>query len=205
MDTFSKFSSILSHPKLYLYYQTLVGGVRARKRLVEDYIRPRSGLVVLDVGCGPGYTISYFPEPRYYGFDVCPEYINYARKRFAPRGQFYCQYFDEHVLEWLPPVDVVMLMGLIHHLDDRSASDLFNLTKRAMKTTGCLFTLDGCYRDNQSPIAREFLRRDRGQFIRDEKGYLDLARWTFPEVTPHVREDMFLIPYTTLILECRSK
>jgi SAM-dependent methyltransferase len=203
MDAFAKLSSALNHPSLYLCYQTLVGGVRARRLLVQDYIQPGADLVVLDIGCGPGYAISYFPEPRYYGFDICAEYIRYAQKRFSPRGQFYCQFFDEGALGCLPPVDVVMLMGVVHHLDDKTATDLLGLAKRAMKPAGRLFTLDGCYRKNQSPVAREFLRRDRGQFIRDEYNYLKLARGVFPEVTPHVRDDMFLIPYTTMVMECR--
>jgi SAM-dependent methyltransferase len=198
-----KLSSILAHPLLYLCYQTVVGGIRARQRLVREYVRPAPELAVLDIRCGPGYAAAYFPQAAYYGFDVSQQYIQYAKAKFGSRAQFYCQYFDEGVLGWLPPVDVVLLLGLLHHLDDGSAIELLELTKRAMKPSARLFTLDGCYRDGQSFISREFLRRDRGQFVRDESAYLKLARQAFPHVDSHVREDFFLIPYTTPVMECR--
>ena len=37
--------------------------------------------------------------------------------------------------------------------------------------------------------------------MRDETGYLSLARQVFCHVTPHVRHDLLRIPYTLLVLE----
>jgi SAM-dependent methyltransferase len=204
MTFLDRISSVLSHPAIYLLYQSLVGGIRARRKCVLEYVRPTPQLVVLDIGCGPGYPLSWFPEPQYYGFDISPRYIRYAKDRYGKQGHFFCQYFEEAALEWLPPADVVLLMGLVHHLDDKETVQLFRTLRRAMKTDGRLFTLDGCYREGQSRIARRLLDMDRGRFIRDEQAYQALAVRVFPTVAVSVREDFFRIPYTTIIMECQG-
>jgi SAM-dependent methyltransferase len=204
MTFLDRFSSVLSYPALYLLYQSLVGGIGARRKCVLEYVHPSPKLVVLDIGCGPAYTMAWFPEPQYYGFDISQRYIRYAKDRFGAKGHFFCQYFEDAALEWLPRADVVLLMGLVHHLDDNEAVQLFRTLQRAMKAEGRLFTLDGCYREGQSRIARRLLDMDRGRFIRDEQAYQALAVQVFPAVAVSVREDFFRVPYTTIIMQCQN-
>jgi|SRR5271157_543787 len=203
MAFLNRISSVLSHPALYMLYQSLVGGIAARRKCVLEYVRPEPKLVVLDIGCGPGYTLSWFPEPEYYGFDVSARYIRYARERYGTGGRFFCELFEDAALAWLPPADVVLLMGLVHHLEDDEAVRLFERIKRAMQPAGRLFTLDGAYRQGQSRIARRLMDMDRGRFIRDERSYRELAARVFPTVHTFVREDFFRVPYTTVVMECR--
>jgi SAM-dependent methyltransferase len=203
MSFLNQISSVLAYPALYLLSQSLVGGVGARRRCVLELVRPAPKLVVLDIGCGPAYTLAWFPEPQYYGFDISARYIRYAKDRYGAQGHFFCQYFEDAALEWLPPADVVLLMGLVHHLDDNDAVQLLGRVKRAMKAEGRLFTLDGCYREGQSKIARRLLDMDRGRFIRDEQAYQALAAQIFPTVRVSVHEDFFRVPYTTIIMECQ--
>jgi hypothetical protein len=56
--------------------------------------------------------------------------------------------------------------------------------------------------DDQSRAAKYLLSRDRGQFVRDEKGYTGLAKTRFDEVRVSIRHDLLHIPYTHIILEC---
>lgn len=203
MAVLNNVSSVLSHPALYLLYQSLVGGIGARRKCVIEYVRPEPRLVVLDIGCGPGYTLRWFREPEYFGFDISARYIRYAKERHGTKGHFFCEPFEDAAIGWLPPADVVLLMGLVHHLDDDEAVQLFGRIKRAMKPDGRLFTLDGGYREGQSRIARRLMDMDRGRFIRDEPGYRALAARVFPTVRAFVREDFFRVPYTTVVMECR--
>jgi chloramphenicol 3-O-phosphotransferase len=76
------------------------------------------------------------------------------------------------------------------------------LARSAMKNGGKLLTLDGCYRDGQSGIARYFLDSDRGEYIRTPESYIRIARSVFDEVIPSVRDDLFFIPYTCMVLGC---
>ena len=48
------------------------------------------------------------------------------------------------------------------------------------------------------------LARDRGEFVRSEEGYVGLTTGLFDHVGAHIREDMFYIPYTLIILECTT-
>jgi SAM-dependent methyltransferase len=196
-------SDVLSHPALYLLYQSLVGGIRARRITVRDHVRPGPGLKVLDIGCGPAYTTAYFPSPEYYGFDVSPAYVKFANTKFSAHGRFFCQLFDRAALEWLPRMDVALMLGLLHHLDDTASVELLTLTKAAMKPGARLFTLDGFYEPGQPRIARFLLDQDRGKFIRKQDEYVTLAAQVFGEVKRTVRNDLFYVPYPSLILECR--
>jgi SAM-dependent methyltransferase len=203
MTFVDRVSGVLSHPRVYLLTQFLLGGVRARRAVIEDYIKPHPGLRVLDIGCGPAYTAAYFPKPEYYGFDISPQYIAFANRRYSAQGRFFAQLFDEKALEWLPSVDIVLMLGLLHHLDDETASRLLSLVRRVMKPDGRLFTLDSFYEPEQPWLARYLFARDRGKFIREQEGYVSLANQIFGRVSVSVRNDLFYIPYPSLILECR--
>jgi SAM-dependent methyltransferase len=203
MSLASVTSSLLSHPRAYLLTQYVLGGMHARKLVIRDFVRPGPGLRVLDVGCGPAYTARYFPAPEYYGFDISPRYIAFANQRYGSRGRFIAGAFDESALGSVPPVDAVLMLGLLHHLDDQSAAGLLRLAKRAMKPGARLFTLDGFYEAGQHPIARFLLDRDRGKFIRTREAYLALARTAFDDVKASSRDGMFFLPYPSLVLECR--
>jgi SAM-dependent methyltransferase len=194
--------SILETPAVYLAYQSLVGGVRARKICIRDYVRHAPGSVVVDIGCGPGYTTRWLPQSEYYGFDICEPYIAYARRKFGQAATFQCELFTTETAAALPPVDVVLMMGLLHHLDDTECLELLRLAKSTLRPGGRVITLDGCYRQGQSPIARYLLDSDRGKYVRKVEGYERLAKKVFPEVAPAIREDLFFIPYTCVVLTC---
>ena len=196
-------SSVLEAPVLYLTYQSIVGGIRARRICLRDYVRPTPGMVVIDIGCGPGYTAKWLPESRFFGFDVCGAYIKYARRKFGRNEVFHCDLFSEQYIATLPKADLVLMMGLLHHLPDEECVSLLRLAKSAMKKGGKLLAMGGCYRDGQPRIARYFLDSDRGEYIRAPESYVRIAQSVFDEVVPSLRDDLFFIPsYTNMVLSC---
>jgi SAM-dependent methyltransferase len=196
--------SILSLPEAYSLFETAVGALRGRQRVIREHVKPREGDRILDIGCGPGDVVGFLlPGVRYVGFDESAAYIRAARRRFGDRAEFHCQRVAEKTLESQGEFDIVLAFGILHHLDDAEALDLFRLASRGLKPGGRLFTLDGCYAPGQSRLARWLLARDRGKNVRTEEGYLKLAREVYTDVTPTLRHDLFRIPYTILILECR--
>jgi hypothetical protein len=82
---------------------------------------------------------------------------------------------------------------------------LAGLAKAALKKSGRLVTLDPCFVEGQSPIARFLLSRDRGQNVRDAEGYRALMSSTFDSMASHIRHDLNLFPYTHLIMECAAE
>jgi cyclopropane fatty-acyl-phospholipid synthase-like methyltransferase len=176
-------------------YQSIVGGIRARRICLRDYVKRTPGMVVIDIGCGPGYTAKWLPESQFFGLD-------YATRKFGRHADFHCGLFSPQYASILPKADLVLMMGLLHHLTDEECVSLLRLARSAMKNGGKLLTLDGCYRDGQSGIARYFLDSDRGEYIRTPESYIRIARSVFDEVIPSVRDDLFFIPYTCMVLGC---
>jgi cyclopropane fatty-acyl-phospholipid synthase-like methyltransferase len=98
--------------------------------------------------------------------------------------------------------DIVLAIGVVHHLDDSHASNLFSLASRALVPGGRLLTLDGVYTDDQSVFVKRMLNNDRGKYVRTEPANKALATQMFSSVSTSVRHDLFRIPYTVLIMEC---
>jgi len=195
---------ILDKPFFYESYHKLIGANYRSRVLVNDYIRPKPDDRILDIGCGPGNMLPFLPKCRYMGFDANESYITAARERHGDRGEFVCERVSHHTVQQFGTFDIVLALGLVHHLDDSEAKRLFHLGHSALKPRGRMITNDGCYRPGQSAAKRYLLSRDRGRYVRTEQQYLELALTYFDKVKPNIREDVLRIPYTHLILECIS-
>ncbi|MDY7577581.1 class I SAM-dependent methyltransferase [Herbaspirillum sp. RTI4] len=194
--------AILSHPLIYSTLQLLMGAHSFRKSFVANYVKPHTGMRILDIGCGPAGILAYLPQVSYSGFDISQDYIDQASKRFSPIGEFHCKHLSVGDLERLLPFDVVFALGLLHHLEDDEAIDVMQIAWRALKPGGRLFTIDPCWEPSQNPVARLLIRGDRGQNVRDKVGYEALAGAVFEAPRVYVKHRAW-IPYTHCIMECQ--
>ncbi len=192
---------VLSLSCAYQSFWHLIGGGRRNRVLVRDFICPQPGDRVLDIGCGPGTMAPFLPGSEYVGFDASAEYIDRARRRF-PQMQFVCQRVSQYSLVERDYFDVVLALGILHHLDDDEALTLFQIARAAMKPGARLVTIDGVWTDDQSQVVKYLLSRDRGRFVRSEAGYRALASKVFSNIESSIRHDLLRIPYTLLILKC---
>jgi SAM-dependent methyltransferase len=193
--------SVLALPQAYQLFFNVIGAPRRSRILVGEYIRPRPSDRILEIGCGPGTMLPYLPATEYVGFDASPEYIEQARNRF-PEAKFVCERVSQFSLPQRAYFDIVLALGILHHLDDEEALQLFRIAFDALRPDGRLVTLDGVWTPDQSRAARYVQARDRGQFIREEKAYIRLGEMVFPKIRSSVRQDLLRIPYTHIILEC---
>jgi cyclopropane fatty-acyl-phospholipid synthase-like methyltransferase len=193
--------SVLAIPAAYNLWWKVVGGPAWAKVLVSEYVQPRVGARILEIGCGPGMIARYLPRAEYVGFDISSKYIEMARKRF-PQAQFVCERVSQFSLAKQQSFDAVLALGIVHHLDDQEAMQLFQISYAALKLGGKLITFDGVWTNDQSPAARWLLARDRGEYVRNEGEYVNIASQVFANVRASVRHDLIRIPYTHLILEC---
>lgn len=196
-----KIRSVLEFPWAYQLFFNAIGASERSRILVHDYVRPQPGDRVLEIGCGPGTILPFLPRLDYIGFDVSPKYIRKAAQRF-PKAKFICERVSQYTLPDKGYFDIVLALGIVHHLDNAEAADLFRIGSAALKPGGRMITLDGCYTPGQCGTKRYLLTRDRGQFIRTQQEYLALAESRFGAVKASLRDDLLRIPYTHLILEC---
>lgn len=197
--------AILNNPKVYDFFQHLMGGKSARRELVDRYVRPVTGNRVLDIGCGTGNILDYLPDVEYFGFDLSERYINEASRRYQARGHFKCALVEQETLGGMEPFDIVLAFGLLHHLNDEQALSLMRLACSALHEGGRLVTIDPCFAEGQSLLSRFLVSRDRGQNVRSPKQYRKLACAVFPQakISGEVRHRLW-IPYTHWIMECQK-
>lgn len=176
---------ILKSPLVYQTYQTLVGGIAMR----DDCLRMLAAQPeerILDIGCGPAYYLPQMPRVEYHGFDTDEAYIRHARKRYGHRGNFYCAQFTSEAAQQLGKFDGVLLMGLLHHLDDDECGRLLGLLASLLRPEGRLIALDTTVHDEQNKLESWLARGDRGQYVRTPTAFTKLARQHFGQVSGHL-------------------
>jgi SAM-dependent methyltransferase len=186
----------LSNPEVYIGLQKLLGADRLRRLCIDQFAKVRPGERVLDIGCGPGYILDYLPEIDFVGFDTDPGYIEYASRKYAGRGKFHCDVFSEKHVEELGEFDVVLLFGILHHVDDAVAKNLMRLLARCSRPTGRVVTIDPCFVPDQTFIQRFIAKADRGKFVRTEAAYDRLASVYFGSIQAKVFHNTCRIPST---------
>lgn len=197
---------LLKAPLIYEAFQILTGFSSVRSKMFAEYLLLRRGDRVFDVGCGPGKISTYLPPGiEYHGFDVDQRYVDYATKKYGAYGDFHCCPFDDNIVGKFGKADVILLNGVLHHLCDDLVDQILETAEGALVNGGSLFTLDGCYREGQSVIARILLKLDRGSYVRSANGYNALLQKHFPNASVHIREDISLIPYSFVITNARKE
>jgi SAM-dependent methyltransferase len=194
--------SVLSHPWIYDSFQNIMGARSGRRDFSTNFVRAYPGSRLLDLGCGTAQILDYLPEGvDYWGYDINPEYIAAAQTKFGGKGRFACRLLEESEMARILPFDIVLAIGLLHHLDDDTARNVLRLARLGLKPGGRFVSIDPVFVADQNPIARVLINRDRGQNVRDAEDYLALARHEFHLVEGMVRHRIW-IPYTHWIMEC---
>ncbi|MBI2407017.1 MAG: class I SAM-dependent methyltransferase [Gemmatimonadetes bacterium] len=204
-QTTGGFRKVLSSAAIYDAVQAALGSDRFRRRVVAEFLGPRPYLRVLDIGCGTGDMRDYLPrDVEYVGVDPSASYIAAARKRFGPRGSFRVDSVATLDVLSMPPFDVVLAIGVLHHLDDDEARHLFRLGSAALGGAGRMLTADPRCDVASGFVARLLISLDRGQRIRTLDEYAALARSAFRDVECQPRDDLLRVPYAHALMTCST-
>lgn len=193
---------LLSLPAVYRAFQGLVGGESAWRPYIENVIRVQAGERMLDIGCGPGHIVQWLSGVEYHGFDLDEDYIKEARARFGDRAKFYHRAVTADVATDLGQFDVAAATGVLHHIDDATAENLFRAARAVLKPGGRLVTCDGALVKGANPLATLLVSMDRGEYVRAPEQYLALARRVFERVDMGVRTDLSRVPYVHCVMTC---
>ena len=192
-DKFLEISSV--YAKLMNF---LLGG-NTYTTLVSEYIKPTNGCAVLDVGCGPAAILDFLPSVKYVGLDHNPKYIAAATKKFGAKGTFICAGVDQLNDHGLQTFDRIIILGVMHHLDDQQLTQLMRSLKDRLNRDGVLITFDVAYEDKQNLIAKFLAKNDRGKFVRTKDQYLEFISPTFSVEQADLHHDLLRVPYTHLL------
>jgi SAM-dependent methyltransferase len=150
---------------------------KRRIAAVRDALgRPR----VLDCGCGTAEFASLFRPELYLGVDVHPGYVAAARRRH-PRHRF-----EVADLRTWPGseggFELVLVNGVLHHLDDAAALELLATARRQLAPGGTLLIIEDVHQDESGPITRLIHGLDHGHHIRDAARWNELVSGVLPIV-----------------------
>jgi SAM-dependent methyltransferase len=183
-------------------YAKLMGfllGANTYSTLVNEYIQPMPGISVLDVGCGPAEILELLQDVNYIGLDHNPNYIATATKKYGAKGTFICAGVDQLNDFGLKTFDRIIILGVMHHLDDAQLAKLMMSLKDRLNQGGTLITFDVAYEDKQNLIAKLLAKNDRGRFVRTKEQYLKFIQVSFKNELADIRHDLLRVPYTHLL------
>ncbi len=192
----------LDHPFVYRAFSSIVGlSGGFRVEYIKNHIKPFDGANILDIGCGPGDFLKLLDNVNYVGFDLNAKYIAAAKQRFGNAGTFIQEKVGEDIVGKYNNFDIVMANGLLHHLNDGEVLQLLETAWNSLIPGGRLITLDGVLHEKQSKLAKYFVMRDRGRFMRDEAGYARLCNRIFNSLCITTYENALRIPYSLIVIE----
>lgn len=198
----SGWRQLLEHPSIYNFWQLITGAEATKRKIINEYCKPFIKAKILEIGCGTGTILKYIDKKMnvdYSGYDIHPKYINFARKKYGNRGNFYCSTMQQSsVLE--NKFDIVLAIAIFHHLDNFESQKVIELAWEKLKMKGRLILSEPVWTHRQSAIEKYLMTKDRGQNIRTEEKYIELVKTKFSNIGSYIVSDSHYIPWTVNII-----
>ena len=199
--------TILAVPSVYSFFQRIVGADAASDWMLKHACRVTPGMRVVDIGCGPGDIVSTLPAVEYVGVDISEEYIAQATATHGDRAVFRAG--TARVLLDEPRAfnaDLVMCMGVLHHLEDDEVKEVLDVAMQLLKPGGRFVAIEPSYLIKQSGLSKWIMSKDRGQSIRTDARWREIAQRTpFHTVQVSVLTALLRIPYIHVVIEGRRQ
>lgn len=195
--------SVLSNPVVYNFFGRLMGLQDKYRLYVEEFIKPFPGIKILDIGCGTAAILNFLPsDVDYIGYDVNFKYIEYAKKKYERRAKFYNERVADMQFSHLEMFDVVMADGLMHHLPENEAEELFRIGYQQLKNNGFMLTIDPAFTNGQKLFDKFITSMDRGQHVKYAEEYKNIAQSVFSKVEVREVKGIGIFSLTCCILKC---
>ncbi len=195
--------SILGNPVIYSLFGRLLGMHNKYRMYVDKFIQPNANIRILDIGCGTAEILNFLPSTIYYaGYDINPAYIQYDRKKYGHKADFYNTRVNDMALKDHELFDVVLADGLLHHINDIEAEKLFTIGYRALKSKGFMLTIDPVLIKGQNYLTRFICAVDRGRHVRSPEEYKKIALTSFHQVEINIIDGGRYFQQSGCILKC---
>ncbi len=160
--------SILERPLVYRAVQLFPGYflTQAYRRLLFRHLRAAPSETVLDVGCGTGNYVDYFPQQRYIGLDINPDYIEHATRIHgqAANATYVCLDLNK-LKDANLNADYGFCLAVTHHLTDSELQDMIRNVLESVRSA--FIIVDLCLPSIWSnPVGYLLVKLDRGKYGR---------------------------------------
>lgn len=198
--------SVLGTSLGYRLFRSVIRANRSTRIIVEDYVRLPPNGRLLDIGCGNGDLARFIPTTaQYVGVDHNSAYVQAAtRSHNNDRVRF----VDADIAELADidcgTFDVIVALGVIHHLDDLQATDVLGAARELLTPNGHLVLVEPTFHPDQANTARVLMALDRGRFVRHPSHYDRLLEPFYTTTKVTLRHDLNPFPYTHYIVEASN-
>lgn len=167
-------SYLANKPSIFIFLRKIIEfNFRGERKVLKHEIQNQNdSLKILDLGCGTGEFSEVFKNCDYTGIDINHRYINYAKNKYernfllmnATNLNFPNNNFD-----------YIVVLGVLHHLDDDKTLKVLNEMIRVIKDDGKIIIMEDVHTGNKIDILGNLIRRlDEGNYIKTKEDYLNL-------------------------------
>ena len=196
---------ILGNTVVYKSFKNLVAPPSRVAATIDDFMQIEDGQSVLDLGCGYGDVAHFYANRcRYVGIDSNASYIEEAKRRNRDNdAEFIVEDVSSEEVLNRGPFDLVMMTGVLHHLPNEYVLAIANASQSLVAPDGRFVAMEPVFSPDQRLSARLIIASDRGRFVRDKDGYINLLKSGFQNVEGQVVHGRLRIPYSHVILTCK--
>ena len=174
--------ALLESARIYTLFNRAIGGMRLREWLVQNLgIEP--GMSILDVGSGTSSINAVMTGVDYTGIEPNKGYVEEAQNRFPAAKILQGGIEDLGSLE--DAYDVVMALGVLHHVDDTQVSRFFRGAARCLTPRGRIVTLDPGTWSGLTRVAKFNVGLDRGGHVRNVGAMTELISQSAGKLNLH--------------------
>ena len=98
----------------------------------------------------------------------------------------------------------MILLGVLHHVDDHAANALLSIGHSALKKGGILISMDMCEREDINVLAKWMNKFDRGKHIRTQDQYKYLLSTHFKNIEDYDYCGRGRVPLSHYVLKCKK-
>jgi len=198
-----KLANIFDNEWLYKLFQFAVISNANKARICDEVLKPVGVKSVLDFGCGIGYHSEDFRDSEYLGIEPLSGCVDVANKMYKKSNRSFIV-GDHETLKSIPDssFELVIAIGVLHHIDNRVFSQFIEETYRILKPGGRLTTFDPVFHADQTKLSRWVVSRDRGIWVRSVDDYIQPIKKVFTNsLNSKIYSGLLRIPHDHICID----